>query len=207
MDRKTRIMIFIIVICIIAQLYCNFISKRADENDYVKNIFSPYVSCKVIKKAIEQAISLSKQFDDNFSYSDINVFTASLLRSLSYTDVKYFKIADETNYTELSKKQIVNYKLAGYIYKPIIILPNRMAIMFYKFEPGCKNVDAANINNSSCVIDVDINMYNSLPNNKKYDIKCSGKTDRYSLIIDGNTNSIVVPKMYDRDLFYQKKEL
>ncbi len=206
MDNKTKIMIILIIILAAIQLYCNYVNKQAQEKDMVKNVFSPYVSCKIAKNAIEQAIFMSKKSDDNFSYSDVDRFTSSLLNSLAYKEVKYYKGSTEHGYSELSKKQIVDYKMVSYIYKPVIILQNRMALMFYKFEPGCKNVDTVNINNSSCIMDVDINMYNSLPNNKKYDIKCSGKTDRYSLIIDGNTNSVVVPKMYDRDLFYNKNE-
>ena len=205
MDRKNYILLFIALTCLVVQLYCNFLNKKAEDDDFVKNVYSPYVSCKIAKNVIEQAISMAKQFDDNFSYADINVFTSSILNSLAYKEVKYFN-SEENKYNELTKKQIVDYKMVTYIYKPVIVLQNRMALMFYKFEPGCKNVDTVNINNSSCIMDVDINMYNSLPNNKKYDIKCSGKTDRYSLIIDGNTNSVVVPKMYDRDLFYNKGE-
>ena len=175
-----------------------------------------------VKKAFSsanQALKYNKEREGSNNYDNIDDFARIFAKSMSVIDVKYLDVTlknrqnyngrtliDTKIYTKdnkFSSKEIKNYNLKEYEGKPILIIADGMLYMFTKFEKGCNKVDIEEVENSSCLIDVDVNGIKK-HNRKKFDPKNPNATDRYTIIVDGNNDKIVSPKIYET-LIYGKK--
>ena len=144
---------------------------------------------------LNSALSYAQQQGETINYNDMQDFADTLNKFLPVQETKYMRTSNP--YTKLKENEIYKYKLQEYKQKPIINTYDDVSIMFYKFENDCKIVDTVNVEKSDCIIDADLNTYKNPKNNKKYNDKNPKNTDRYSYIIDGNNNKVVLPNMYD----------
>ncbi len=175
-----------------------------------------------VKKAFSsanQALKYNKEREGNNNYDNLDDFARIFAKSMPVIDVKYLDVTlkrrqnfndktliDTKIYTKdnnYSPKEIKDYNLKDYENKPIITTADGMLYIFTKFEKGCNKVDIEEVENSSCLIDVDVNGIKK-HNRKKFDPKKPDATDRYTFIVDGNNDKIVSPKIYET-IMYDKK--
>ncbi len=147
---------------------------------------------------INQALNMIKQNYGTVCYNDKNEIAKQLIKKfLPMNNVKFVKNSTEFPYSEISDIDIFKYKLSEYKNSPILTDVSGISYILYKIENNCSIVDVDNYENSSCIIIVDTNGYKDKPNSIKYKPKNSIATDRYPFIIDGNTNSVVIPKYFE----------
>ncbi len=158
------------------------------------------VECRSLIKrnwsALNQVVSLEKQLEGKIDYSNEKAFAEILSKRLSLIDT--YNTSYKNKEKTLSEKEIRKYNLKEYKNKPILLVADGSTIMVLKFENGCKNVDLVNVENSSCLIDVDINGFMKKPNNKDVENikqKRLDANDRYTFIIDGNRDKVLLPEL------------
>lgn len=141
-----------------------------------------------LKKAfwgLNQVMGMHKKLEGSIPYTNAEDFAAMMKKRMSVLD-------RGRPYTEDEIKQ---YKLSEYKNKPMMVTADGIMFAVTKFESGCKTVDAVNLENSSCLIDVDVNNQRK-PNSRKFSPKRPNSTDRYTFIIDGNKDEAVIPEIY-----------
>lgn len=158
------------------------------------------VECRSLIKrnwsTLNQVVSLEKQLEGKIDYSNEKAFAEILSKRLSLIDT--YNTSYKNKEKTLSEKEIRKYNLKEYKNKPILLVADGSTIMVLKFENGCKNVDLVNVENSSCLIDVDINGFMKKPNNKDVENikqKRLDANDRYTFIIDGNRDKVLLPEL------------
>ncbi len=162
-----------------------------------------YLECRAgFKKAlaaINQSVSLEKELNNKVSYENANDFGLILTKRLNLIEiynVKNVDIKESDKIRTMNKKDIKKYNLSEYEGKPILVQAVGITYMISKFEQGCKNVDLNNPDNCSCLIDADLNGFNNKPNDKTGFTPKRNKNDRYTFVIDGNSNQILPLKIY-----------
>ena len=158
------------------------------------------VECRSLIKrnwsTLNQVVSLEKQLEGKIDYSNEKAFAEILSKRLSLIDT--YNTSYKNKEKTLSEKEMRKYNLKEYKNKPILLVADGSTIMVLKFENGCKNVDLVNVENSSCLIDVDINGFMKKPNNKDVENikqKRLDANDRYTFIIDGNRDKVLLPEL------------
>lgn len=156
-------------------------------------------SYKISFVMLNHVLNLEKKLSGNVSYENANEFGKIIANRRPI--VGFYNITDadvkiKDREKSFTNREIKKYNLSEYKNMPVIDVGE--TIMISKFEPGCKTVDLDNPENSSCIIDVDVNGFKEKPNKKDgFDSKHITNTDRYSFIIDGNEDKVKYPSMYE----------
>lgn len=150
-----------------------------------------------VVSSLNQAVTLEKKLEGHVSYDSAKDFANVLLKRFSISDTWYIKNNSKFPYKNFSDKEIKKNNLEEYVNKPIILCTDDIAFLIAKFEPGCKKVDRAVLENSSCLIDADFNGLKYEPNTKEnFNLRRPISNDRYTFIIDGNKDVVLFPEIY-----------
>ncbi len=153
---------------------------------------------KLSYSEINSLLNIFKQSPNGINYNGRIELANQIKR---YSDIDYLRFYAKNlpeHSTPFSKFELFRYKMFDYKNCPVLSSSQRnISYIFYRIENNCSIVDVDNYENSSCIIIVDTNGYKDKPNSIKYKPKNSIATDRYPFIIDGNTNSVVIPKYFE----------
>ena len=110
--------------------------------------------------------------------------------------------SDKYEYKTFKKGEIKKYKLTEYKDKPFVVDARGIAYIVSKYEQGCNKVDLENHENSSCLIDVDVNGFREP--NEYYNPEKPRNVDRITFVVDGVNNKIIPPNKY-KDAIYDRR--
>lgn len=178
---------------------------------YSKDIFSckrpicGYGDCsrdlKIAMSSLNQALTYEKSLGSKISYNSVQEYANVFAKRLNLIDVKYLN-TDKFPYSEYTKNDRIKGNLSDFVPNPIIIDSRGYLYTFKKFQNSCNVVNIDNVNSSDCVMVVDLN-YLSMPN--EYTRSQRKFKDRYFLIINGNNDTVILPKMYYWFIFPEKE--
>lgn len=177
-DKKKMIKIIIIGVVIFLAIYFkvvnNVASYKADEStiDTYKNTI----------EELNYALSLEFSAYKGGTYSSANKLARFIETQLPIKNAYYVEIPNEEK-QELSKYEILKYKLNDFVEKPTLVTYDGILMSVIKFNKGCQYVNKRNIAKSDCIIEIDANHYGE-PNQ-------IGQ-DRVLMAINGNNNEIIV---------------
>ena len=140
----------------------------------------------------------SKQVKD---FQNANEFANMIISRMHVEDVYNIK-SDKYKYKTFKNGEIKKYKLTEYKDKPFVVDARGIAYIISKFEQGCNNVDLENHENSSCLIDVDVNGFREP--NEYYNPEKPRNVDRITFVVDGVNNKIIPPNKY-KDAIYDRR--
>lgn len=185
------------VIFMLGLFFIGIVIKQAFSNS--KPMCGNFSCSSLILRAISsvnQALTTEKQLGNTISYNSVQDYATIFAKNLILVDLKYLE-TEKYKYSEYNQKEIEGNVMRDFVGNPIIIDKYGFIYMFKKFENYCKTVDIENIENNDCIMVVDING-NKQPNELIFsDFEVANETkDRYFLIIDGNNDTVIHPKMY-----------
>ena len=214
------LVIILIVAGIVFGLVFSGLIPQAGNNEGNQD-YDTKTEVKKVILTVNQILASEKQYAGKVNYDDVNGFSTMIVKRMSPEDVRYLEVTpykikvqkdgNEVEKTvkfplkEYSAKEIKEYNLSEYKGKPIITMDNGVMYMFYKFKKGCKTVDLDKPANSDCLIDIDISGTEKPNNKKNFNIKKPYHTDRYTFILNGNSDKIVPARVY-HVLISNKKE-
>ncbi len=140
----------------------------------------------------------SKQVKD---FQNANEFANMIISRMHVEDVYNIK-SDKYEYKTFKKGEIKKYKLTEYKDKPFVVDARGIAYIVSKYEQGCNKVDLENHENSSCLIDVDVNGFREP--NEYYNPEKPRNVDRITLVVDGVNNKVIPPNKY-KDAIYDRR--
>lgn len=187
------LLIVILSVILLLQLsfVCSFFGKIFSCDNAPTCGYECPVGFKQASSRLNIALTLEKQLVGSISYNSVQDYATVFTKRFNLSDLKYLK-TDVYDYTEYSKSEIRKANLQDFVGKPIIIDVNTM-YMFKKFQNQCKTVDIENIENNDCIMVIDANRFRK-PN--KITVDARKPKDRYFLIINGNNDTVISPKMY-----------
>ena len=203
--------ILVLFFVILFEFFIGYIAIFHNSCDYLE----ARRGVRIATSSLNQVLLKQQKIGNTINYGNLEDFARIFAINLPVIDVKYLDVEipaqygsnEVRKYTKnniYSPKEIEQYKLQEYVGKPIIIDARGELFIFTKFEKGCKNADRENLENASCLIDVDIDGLKNIYNRKEFNIKQPDRTDRYTLIVDGNRNAIL-PAKYWEALMYDRK--
>ncbi len=134
-------------------------------------------------------------------FQNAKEFANMIISRMHVEDVYNIK-SDKYEYKTFKKGEIKKYKLTEYKDKPFVVDARGTAYIVSKFEQGCNNVDLENHENSSCLIDVDVNGFREP--NEYYNPEKPRNVDRITFVVDGVNNKIIPPNKY-KDAIYDRR--
>lgn len=196
---KAIAIIAVIVIIIIA--FIAFTAPNKKSKSTPKNSEKQYVkTAERLQKAIDEVEYVLAQEQETTGmtvqkYKKDSDLAKMFVRHLDVSSIQNF-FYNSVITTRFTPNERYMYKLERYADMPIIQTANLNMYIILKFEQGCKIVDLNEMQNSSCIVLVDLNGINK-PNNYGTTFD---DTDRYAIIIDGKTNKALINGYYAKEL-------
>ena len=134
-------------------------------------------------------------------FQNANEFANMIISRMHVEDVYNIK-SDKYEYKTFKKGEIKKHKLTEYKDKPFVVDARGIAYIVSKYEQGCNKVDLENHENSSCLIDVDVNGFREP--NEYYNPEKPRNVDRITFVVDGVNNKIIPPNKY-KDAIYDRR--
>ncbi len=175
---------FIMIFLIIDIIFISFIIFVMINNSCSSSGYYSVVEYKRAISMLNQAIFLDYKSEAS-KISEIKT-----VDELAQIFVRRISLAETYNISNsyYDKGKIKEKELKVYQNFPCFKTPDNKFFAITKYEAGCKNVDLKTPENSSCIIEVDLNgksKPNQMSEGKKF-------RDRHQFIIDGNNNKVLL---------------
>ena len=188
------------IICLISLFIYGISNSQGCAVEYrmqYKKALSALNQVLVLEYALE-----GKQVKD---FQNANEFANMIISRMQVEDDYVYNIkSDKYKFKTFTEDEIKKYNLTEYKDKPFFIDKSGIAYIVSKFEQGCNNVDLENHENSSCLIDVDVNGFREP--NEYYNPEKHRNVDRITLVVDGvSVNDKIIPPNKYKDLIYDRR--
>ena len=176
-DKTKMVKIIIIGIAIFIAIYFKVINgfSSYQANDSVVESYKNTV------EELNYALTLEFSTYKGGSYTSAKKVAKFIELQLPIKN-SYYMSSEYGEIEELSKYEILKYKLDDFVNKPTLVTYDGILMSIIKFNKGCEYANKRNIAKSDCIIEIDTNHYDQ-PNQ-------IGQ-DRVLMAIDGKTNEIV----------------
>lgn len=171
--KKIIVIAISIALCIYFKILNNISSFNANTS-----VIENY---KTVIEELNYSLSLEFVTYKGGTYSSAQKIASFIENQLPIKSSYYFS-SSYGDFDEISKYEILKYKLDDFVGKPTLVTYDGILISIIKFNKGCEYTNKRNIAKSDCIIEVDVNHYEE-PNQ-------IGQ-DRVLMAINGNTNEII----------------
>ena len=162
-------------------LFCGIFFRLMNNISSYKATDDMINSYKEIITEIDIMLSLDFKDYKKGTYTSAEKIAKFINSKLPAKDLLYVKTANHV-YKEFLESDIRRFNLSDFVNNPTIVTYDRLLMSIIKFQNGCKYANKTFIGASDCLIEVDVNHFDS-PNQ-------IGQ-DRTLFAIDGKNNKII----------------